>query len=240
MTRKRRRGGRGRQNSAGPPGERLEVVSGHQLFINTTNGSVVTIPLVPTAFTRAAAIADNFQYYRFTKVKIVVLPSIEPVSSGVQGTNSMAVGYLPGRDPDNALTTEAAVLALPFTTYYSNGSTVPTSLTIPKKELVQNTPLKWWKTIVGNPDAEFEQQGNIYTFYALNGAPSVAVGVNFYIHYTMELQGWVLASNTPLPVPRDIGRLAEHLVKVRQRHTGKYDDKDILEVAGIKYLRISA
>lgn len=243
----KRTGGRRRRGArkSSPTGERGETISGQQLFINTTGGSAVPVPVAPSSFTRALAIADNYQYYRFTRLKIEILPSLEDQASGAQVYASMAAGYNPGSAPDTPPATEAAVLALPYAVFLSQGSTVPRRVTIPRRELVGNGPLKWYKTIASTQDAAFEIQGIVYTFASASG--TISNGVNFMIHYTVEFQAWALAGNTPLFVPKDISKLEDHTRMLRAKHEAKVKASsaltsaspcEFLDIAGIRYLRI--
>ncbi len=234
----RRRRNKNRRRTS--PGERLEVIEGQQLFISTTNGSVNTIPVAPSSFTRVAAIADNFQFYRCTKLRVKVFPAIEDLASGASNYGSLALGYLPGVAPDTPPANEASVLALPYVTFQSNGQTVPVWLSVPRRELVSNGVLKWYKTIAGTPDVQFETQGNLYSFGFWLTAPTI--GINFMIYYRFELQGWSLAGNTPLTyVPKDVSKLADFVAEKRslKKASQALTTGKIIELEGIKYLRLS-
>lgn len=242
----RRRRGRGKSQKVAVAGQKAEVIQGQQLFTATANASLVTIPIRPSSFTRVLAIADSFSFYRFTSLHIEVLPTWENESAGTQDYGSLAYGYGPGALPDTAISTEAGVLALPFADFMSNGSTVPRKLRIPRKELLKNSQILWFKTILGTPDEQFETQGYIYLWATING--SFSNGINLMIKFTCELQGWILAANTPwLVVPRLLSQMAEHeeaLRRERQRRkllaSGSLSDaSDVVELAGIKYLRIT-
>ena len=58
-----------------PPGARIEEISGRSLFPShdNTQGSIFSV-LNNIVFPRAAAVADVFQYYRFTKLDIELKP----------------------------------------------------------------------------------------------------------------------------------------------------------------------
>ncbi len=234
---RRRRKNRRRTSS---PGERIEVVEGQQLFISTTNGTVNTIPVAPSSFTRVAAIADNFQFYRCTKLRVKVFPTIENSASGSSNNGSLAVGYLPGAAPDTPPANEPSVLALPFTTFMSNGQTVPSWMSVPRRELVANGVLKWYKTIAGTPAEQFETQGNIYSFGVWSTTPTI--GINFMIYFRFELQAWALAGNTPLSiVPKDVSKLREYVAEkeaIKQASKTLTNGK-IVEIEGIKFLRLT-
>lgn len=242
----RRRRSRRRKNQKVTPGDKVEVIAGQQLFVAATNAALVTVPVRPSSFTRVLAIADSFSLYRCTKLEIEVLPSVENESAGAQSFGSLAFGYSPGPAPNSPPSTEAGVMALPYANFYSNGSTVPRKLMIPRRELVSNGIIKWYKTIVGTEDDGFETQGNIFLWATIN--TSFTIGINFLVRYTFELQGWILASNTPLyVVPKDVSLLAEHtkmLVAEAARRkavaSASINADDLVELAGVKYLRITS
>ncbi len=240
-----KRGNSGRRRSKNrrvrtSPGERIEIVEGQQLFISTTNGSVNTVPIAPSSFTRVAAIADNFQFYRATKIRVKVFPTLENSSSGTENNGSLAVGYLPGTAPDTPPANEPSVLSLPYVTFMSNGQTVPSWLSIPRRELVANGILKWYKTIAGTPADQFETQGNLYSFGSWPNTPTV--GINFMIYYRFELQAWALAGNTPLVyVPKDVSKLRDHVLEkeaLKQASKAVTSGK-VVEIEGIKFLRLT-
>ncbi len=234
---RRRRKNRRRSSS---PGERIEIVEGQQLFISTTNGSVNTIPVAPSSFTRVASIADNFQFYRCTKLRVKVFPSFENAVSGGENNGSLAIGYLPGSAPDTPPANEASVLALPYVSFLSNGQTVPSWLSVPRRELVANGILKWYKTIAGTPADQFETQGNVYSFGSWASTPTI--GINFMIYYRFELQAWSLAGNTPLSyVPKDVSKLRDYVLEkeaLKQASKAVVSGK-VVEIEGIKFLRLT-
>ncbi len=234
---------RGRRNGSAA-GQKWETISGQQLFISTSNGVLTQVPVAPSSFTRVLAIADSFSYYRFTKIKIEMLPSLEDAGSGTQVYVSLALGYLPGVAPDTPPANEASVLALPYANFLSQGSAVPRRITIPRRELVGDGQLKWYKTIAGAADSQFETQGIIYGWAA---GSTITNGVNWMVHYTCELQGWILAGNTPLSVPKDVSKMEDHLKLLIARQKAKTKDQDpgkgssandIIDIAGVRYLRI--
>ncbi len=245
----KRTGGRRRRSrrNAGASGQKWETISGQQLFISTTNNALTQVPVAPSSFTRVLAIADSFSFYRFTKIKIEMLPSLEDAASGTQQYASLALGYLPGVAPDTPPANEASVLALPYANFLSQGSTVPRRITIPKRELVGDGQLKWYKTIAGAADSQFETQGIIYG-WASSNAGSITSGVNWMVHYTCQLQGWILAGNTPMIVPKDCSKVidhsnllvSKHKAKARELDNSKIAPNDIIDIAGVRYLRIDS
>ena len=165
-----------------PPGARIEKISGRSLFATSaTPGSIFSV-LNNIVFPRAAAVADVFQYYRFTKLDI----ELKPIGT------TYALGYANGAAFDTPPTTASEVVALPFAKYMTQTQTTPEKLSIPRSELLKDSQLKWYKTVGGTPDAGFETQGNVYVGA---GGP---VAVHLVIDYEVEFQSWNLAGNSPL------------------------------------------
>lgn len=178
---------RSKRSNKGPQGARPESVSGVSIVnygINTSN----TLTISPASFSRAAAIADVFQFYRFTKLKVMIVPT----------GASVQIGYAPGAVFDTPPSTAAAVMELPVAAFHSANKTVDTIMPVSRKELIKDAQLPWFKTIPGSlADTQFEIQGNLYSVWAQSGGTLV-------ISYTCEFQSWNLAGNSPLrslPIP---------------------------------------
>lgn len=168
------------RNQAKMSGAQPEMIAGRQVFAQTAS-TTVTIPVYPASFSRAAAIADVFQFYRCIKLRVIAIP---------QDTN-IIFGYAPGAAFDTPPSTGAEIIQLPYAKYHGSGKFTDTKLDIPRKELVSDAQLSWFKTIVGTPATQFEIQGNLYVS---TGATSSVV----VIEYAFEFQSWNLAGNSPL------------------------------------------
>lgn len=164
---------------------KVERISGRQLF-NFSSGSAVTIPLQPSSFNRALAIADVFQFYRFVKCRVRCLPA----NLG----DSFVIGYAPGAAFDTPPTTTTQIIEFPVAVAHGRAKSVDTIMDIPRKELVNDAQLSWFKTIAGTPDAQFEIQGNLYGLISTG----VATPISVVIEYTIEFQSWNLAAQSPL------------------------------------------
>ncbi len=158
-------------------GARTEKVSGRSLFTFAATGSIV---ISPAAFSRAAAIADVFQFYRFTKLRIKNIPT------GIQNT----FGYAPGAAFDTPPTLASQVTELPIAVNHGASKTTDTILNVPRKELLGDSQIPWFKTIPGTPATQFEIQGNVYV------VPG-ATGIIMELEYEVEFQSWNLAANSP-------------------------------------------
>ncbi len=172
------------KRSQEPPGARIEKIAGRTLFSAAIPTGKIFSILNTTVFPRAAAVADVFQYYRFTKLNI----EMKPVSA------TIAIGYANGAAFDTAPSTPSEVIALPFSKLMVSGQTISEHLNIPRAELLKDTQLKWYKTIDGTPEAGFETQGNVYVGFTGGGTASI----NLVIDYEVEFQSWNLANNSPL------------------------------------------
>ncbi len=173
--------------SKGSPGARVEIVEGRTV-LSTVVGNV-NFSISPATFPRALAIADLFQFYRFTKVRVAVTPN------NAAGAAAVAVGFAPGAVLDTNPTTLQQILELPAAILHGGGKTIDTVLNLNRKQLCSDAQLSWFKTIPGTPDTQWEIQGNIYTL-----ASSIT---NMVVDWTMEVQSWNLAANSPMPkVPK--------------------------------------
>jgi len=184
MGRKKNNSSRQNGQNSRVAGSRPEKVSGRTLFSFTTTGSIV---ISPAAFARALAIADVFQFYRFTKLRIKNIPT------GVAST----FGYAPGAVFDTPPTLASQVTELPYAVNHGDAKTTDTILNIPRRELLGDSQIKWFKTIPGSPATQFEIQGNVYVVVPVTG-------VILEVEYEVEFQSWNLAANSPkfnLPEP---------------------------------------
>lgn len=179
MGRKKNNSSRQNMQNSRVAGSRPEKVSGRSLFTFTTTGSIV---ISPAAFSRALAIADVFQFYRFTKLRIKNIPT------GVACT----YGYAPGALFDTPPTLASQVTELPYAVNHGLEKTTDTILNIPRKELLGDSQIKWFKTIPGSPASQFEIQGNVYVVVPVTG-------VIMEVEYEVEFQSWNLAANSPKP-----------------------------------------
>lgn len=178
MPRRNRNRNRNRSN---PLGTRVERVSGRTLF-TLAGGSSTVIPISPASFSRCAAIADVFQFYRFTDLKVHVYPNDAAVT----------VGYAPGAAFDTVPATSGQILELPLAVNHGFLKASDTTLHVPRSELLPDAQIPWFKTIPGTPATQFEIQGNVYVV-----TPGAAGSIHG-IEWTCEFQSWNLAANSPL------------------------------------------
>lgn len=167
----------------------IEVFSGRQLFNTSgTANTVVTLNIAPSSFTRALAVADIFQFYRFTKIK-VIQPAVAVTSLGTSA--AIVHGYAPGSEFDSPPTTIAQIVELPRVLYHGLSKTVDDSLSLGRKDLLSHAQIPWFKTIVGTEDPQFEIQANLYNIASL-------ANMSYIVEYTVEFQSPNLAAQSPL------------------------------------------
>ncbi len=191
MTRKRRN----RKGLTNAAGSAITKVEGHEL-VAIASTSLTQRVVVPFSFTRALAIADNYSFYRFRKMNVTVHPSELATTSGTSVEPTMCVGFSPGVAPDTPPASQNDVYNLSRSIFIGSAMTRPTTMKLSMKDLMADSPIKWYKTIAGTPDAQWEQQGVIYFFPGVTSGTAVPYQVTF--DYEIEFQGLMVASSTPV------------------------------------------
>ncbi len=194
MGRRKRSGKKGGAN-LNKHGSDVQVLYGHELKQNTVTG-LTQVVLIPFNFTRALAMADNFQFYRFRRIKCTILPSNNGTSLSATIPQSIAMGYAPGPAPDTPPARQNDVVNLNRSSFMGRAATVPVKLQLGPKELIGDTPIKWYKTIAGAPDVQWEQQGVVYFYSAAATGASTLFDIMW--DYEIEFQGLMVATSTPL------------------------------------------
>ncbi len=146
------------------------------------------VPLQPSTFPRALAMGDVFEFYRFTSLKIELPPFLATASGAAR---HYAIGYS-NQTFDTPPSTVAQVIELPCASRQDLNSSVYRNFVVTRNELLSNGPLKWYKTIVGSPDALFETQGNIYCV-----SDAADAEVSLVIEWEVEFSQWNLAAQSP-------------------------------------------
>ena len=163
-------------------GSNPEVISGRSVIFFAASSSNIVQISPNSVFPRAAAIADVFQFYRFTKLKVTVIPT----------DTQVVIGYAPGAAFDTAPTTGPAIIELPIAVWHGAAKFGETRMMVPRKELIPDAQIPWFKTVPGTPATQFEIQGNLY-----NATGAGANGGTIVIDYTVEFQSWNLAAQSP-------------------------------------------
>jgi hypothetical protein len=176
-------------------GSKIIMIVGHELF-TITSLTLTQRVLVPFSFTRALAVADAYSYYRFKKVKLTVHPSELATASGTSQEPTLAVGFSPGPAPDTPPASQNDVYNLSRSIFVGSAMTMPTAMTLKPKDLLVDSPIKWYKTLSGTPDTQWEQQGVFYFFPGITSGSAVAYNVT--VDYEVEFQGLMVPTSTPV------------------------------------------
>ncbi len=159
-------------------------------IITVGAATTLTVAIQPSTFARCAAMAEVFEFYRFVSLKV----ELPPVAGGTgTGVGNYAIGYS-NQTFDNPPANELQVIELPYATRQVPASTMFRSFKLGREELLRNSPLAWYKTIVGTPDQLFETQGNLY--YA--GDFALTGGIPVVVEWEVEFSQWNAASNSPM------------------------------------------
>ncbi len=210
-----RKARRQKGNSVSP--NSVQRIAGAQLFNATT--TVTTVPISPASFTRALAIADLFQFYRFTKIKVHQMPV---AFNNTATVNYIIHAYAPGSEFDTPPTTPAQLIELPRYIYHGLSKTTDTDMLLGAKDLLSHAQLPWFKTIAGTEDPQFEVQGNLYNL-------STQATESYIIEYVVEFQSPNLAAQSPL----------RKGLKVDPAHDSPSKGQDIVTLFGAKYVLLN-
>lgn len=152
--------------------------------------------------TRVAAVAALFNMYRFTKLKITMFPftftSLDEL---------VALGYLPGVITTAAPTTANAVYNLPVSCALSASDLAATGIDVPRKVLVGQGQMKWWKCSNATDSAE-ENQGQIYAI----GTVASSASYFFAVEGICEFSGPVISGESVAAaksIPDDYSDIAD-------------------------------
>lgn len=183
-----------------------------QISAGTTAG---TLSLHPSNIPRLVDLANAFQSYRFTKLKVEVLPSFRSQTSIPGSPQMYYVGYyndtvdtLPNTTQAGSELAYSVVRPMGYLIDATNSSaisvlSVPSVFKVPRKFLLKDTSLKWFKANLGTPDSWDELQGNL-VYRAEN-----SIEIHLMIWYTCEFVG-------PLPFVSTPEGFAERLEQSRR------------------------
>lgn len=188
MPRRNSRQGKNSKNSKSSSiqssaGSRIETICGRQYYSASVTTAGTSYALIPSNFPRASAISDVFQFYRFRKFRTTVIPT--------NGAN-IAIGYSPGV-LDSAPDTFGEIMALPSSHLQSSARTTDGIMNLSPRELISDSQIKWFKTVDGSADPQFETQGSLYI------TTDITTTVRLIFDFEIEFQAWALAANTPKP-----------------------------------------
>ncbi len=192
-----KRNNRGSKSAKPAASPSVQRVCGRSLIAILPSGNSSTvIPIQPSTFPRILAMGDVFEFYRFVSLK-VELPPDNFLGGGT--ATEYAVGYS-NQTFDTAPTLVSQVIELPCASRQVQAASVFRSFVVSRNELINNAPLKWYKTIVGTPDQLFETQGNLYCVANANSTATI----NLVVDWEVEFSQWNLAAQSPFPALEQI------------------------------------
>lgn len=153
--------------------------------------TINAVNLSPAIDLRLAAIADAFQWYRFSKLHVTLVPSI----TATNDTYS-SVGYIP-RVPNAAPTSHSELMALPASAHKGAGQSIPAKMIVPRNVLYGDAPIKWYQTIVGTEDTQWEIQGQ-FIFASNVVSAATATPLVYIVEGICEFKGRSALTQTPL------------------------------------------
>lgn len=167
----------------------VEVIAGRNLLFLGSFNTAGVLNIMPSTFARALAVADVFQFYRFTSLRATLVPVQAPPLAAVSQT---VIGYAPGAVFDTPPASYDNIMSLPKAICLGGNETCKVALNLNRKDLLSHAQLPWFKTIIGTEDTQFEIQANLY--YMSNITASFSV----IIDYVVEFQSPNLAANSPM------------------------------------------
>ena len=176
-----------------------ETIDFHYLWSFSVSSSTfatptfATISIDPTLDPRIQAIAEYWQYFRFVAIDVVIHKGGPNATWSSAVDHFTAVGYNP-RVPNTAPTTYQEVVELQRSVVSGFKEFVPTTLTLRRKDLLGDVPLKWYQTVAGTEDTQWEKQGVIYIASAAIGAATSNMLLSYEIKGRIEFMGRSLAT----------------------------------------------
>jgi len=156
-----------------------------RFVVNATTSVALSVSPNSSLSPRLAALADDFDEYRFTRLRFRLHRA-----SDTSPSDFFCAGYLPGI-VDTPPTTQAQMMEILNSVYLTGVETVPTPWSeVPKPVLAGMHP--WYKTIPGTPEASEEFQGGLY------GACTTSSVLRLEIEGVCQFRAAVAAGNTPL------------------------------------------
>jgi hypothetical protein len=170
-----------------------------------------TIPVDPTLTTQLNSVAGNYEFYRITSLKAKLYAPAVMAAGAADENVDVVLCYLPGV---TAVAPTAALAAGAMWHHVANGShctpttsaeanvpycSTPQTLTLKRRDLVDETPNKWYKT---QANATSESLSEIMGFLYLvcdadvSSTSDVAWSIDFY--GTVELTGMIATNQNPM------------------------------------------
>lgn len=207
-------------------------------FVVASTNTSVAIGLLPGNFVRLSNIQKAFEFYRFTKLVLEVVPWVQenagPVASSVASLG--ALGFYPELTTATLTSISAAsVLSLDASIILAGSSTNATGgviqfvghtasrfLRVPKRILMA-TPVRWYRTqgTASSEDSEITQGLMIAALTTAAGASTVVMGVK--VSYTCEFTANVDSTTLTTPDVPDMLLGVPRLVAERKEEASQSD-----------------
>ncbi len=151
MTRKNKRKSNRRTNNRRSAID-MVTLPARALLTGNTGAAGIAISLQPTNLNSVAQAADNYEFYRITRLRYRLYPN--------GGGSIQTAAYIAGA-VDNPPTTFQDMAQTPHCVIYGDDVSVPTAWRrVPRTALISYN--SWYKTVAGSPDPSEEIQGQIY------------------------------------------------------------------------------
>jgi hypothetical protein len=151
--------------------------------ITTTAAGGGTLLINPAITNQTNSIAGLFTQFRFKSLKLSFPP---PSTSGTNPAN--VLGVLVGAQ-DTTVVSVSNTASMAYSAISFPGTTVPGKLSVPRRYLIDDNSVKWWKTQQGTSDVWDANQGRIY----FNGQASSTFLI--FVKATVEFSGPCSAIN---------------------------------------------
>ena len=213
-----------------------ETIEFHYLWSFSVSSSTfatptfATISIDPTLDPRIQAIAEYWQYFRFVAIDVVIHKGGPNATWSSAVDHFTAAGYNP-RVPNTAPTTYQEVVELQRSVVSGFKEFVPTRLTLRRKDLLGDVPLKWYQTVAGTEDTQWEKQGVIYIASTAIGAATSNMLLSYEIKGRIEFMGRSLATITPM---------VKQPLMVKNDAKREELSEDFLVVGGVTYKKSTA
>lgn len=126
--------------------------------------------------TRLAAIAPNYQFYRFTRLEATIFPFVDTTSSN----NNFVLCYQPAEAGVTDISTYSVAAEVNCRILHSVPKTVPSRLRIPQNVLRQN-PIAMFATAAGSSYDLF--QGNFHIVPRASSTTTISVEISGMIEF---------------------------------------------------------
>lgn len=147
---------------------------------------------------RFAELMESYQFYRFKKIQIKMLP--QSINADSAGTVTLALSYSPGDPTGSSSQTTASTLSFPNSIFMNSKITMPQILSLNTSILLRDGQSKWYRT---QPSAAVESWEENQGEFLFNLSAAATGTQTFYGHmfYVLELAAQVAPNNIPMEPP---------------------------------------